>query len=94
MQHTDSQERACVCVFLAGKGAGHLLIQVVVAWTAMYLTSYSDYLTGFCEPSSQPYRCHTSLENVVHNHWSNISTASLPPQGQLCTKASLTGNGD
>ena len=25
---------------------------VVVVWTAMYLTGYTDYLTGFCEPLS------------------------------------------
>ena len=37
---------------------------LLVVWMAMYLTSHSDYLTGFHEPFSAPYRCHTSLKNV------------------------------
>ena len=31
----------------------------------MYLDSYSDYLTSFCEPL---YRHHTGLKNVYGNH--------------------------
>ena len=37
---------------------------VIVAWTVMYLTGYSDCLTGFHEQFSPPYRCHTGLKNV------------------------------
>ena len=40
---------------------------LVVVWTAMpyiYLTGYSDYLTGFCEPLLSPFRCHTAVKNV------------------------------
>ena len=32
---------------------------LVVVQTAMYLTGYSDRLTGFHEPLSPPYKCHT-----------------------------------
>ena len=56
--------RACVraCV-LGGKGAGCLLEEfLVVVLMAMYLTGYSDYLTGFHEPLLPPYRCHTGFE--------------------------------
>ena len=34
----------------------------------MYLTSYRDCVTGFCEPRLPPYRCHTGLKNVLHDH--------------------------
>ena len=37
---------------------------LAVAWMAMYLTSYSDYLTDFCEQLSPPYKCGTGLENA------------------------------
>ena len=39
---------------------------LVVVWLAMHLTNspYSDYLTGFCEPLSPLYRCHTSFKTV------------------------------
>ena len=38
----------------------------VIVWMMVYLTGYSDYLTGFCEPLSPPYRGHTYkyLKNV------------------------------
>ena len=39
-------------------------IYIVVVWTAVCVTSYSDYLTGFREPLSRTYRCHTGLKNV------------------------------
>ena len=42
---------------------------LVVVWTAMYLTRHSDYLTGFHEPLSTSYICHTGLKTVYHNHW-------------------------
>ena len=41
---------------------------LVVVQTAMYLTGISDCLTGFHEPLSPPYKCHTSLKNVLHDH--------------------------
>ena len=41
---------------------------LVAVWTAMYLTSYTGYQTGFREPLSQLYGCHTGLKNVYHDH--------------------------
>ena len=38
---------------------------LVAVWMAMYLTSYSDYQTGFQEPLSPPYGCHTGLMITV-----------------------------
>ena len=38
--------RACVCVVLGGEAS----TTEIVAWIAMYLTGYSDYLIGFHEP--------------------------------------------
>ena len=35
----------------------------------IYLTGYSDYLTGFHEPLSPPDKCHSSLKNVLCNHF-------------------------
>ena len=35
----------------------------------MYLTGYSHYLTGFREPLSPPYICHTDLKTVQRDHW-------------------------
>ena len=37
---------------------------LVVVWTAMYMTGYSDYLTIFREPHSPPYRRHTGLKEM------------------------------
>ena len=37
---------------------------IVVVWMAMCLTGYSDYLTGFHEPLSASYICHTGLKKV------------------------------
>ena len=56
----------CVCVCVLGREGSWVFAStaLVVVWTAMYLTSYSDYLTGFHEPPSPPYRCHTSFKNV------------------------------
>ena len=42
---------------------------LVVVWTAMCLTSYSDYLTGFREALSTSYICCTGLKTVNRNHW-------------------------
>ena len=46
-----------------------IIIIIVVVWTAVCLTGYSDYLTGFCEPLSASYICHTGLKTVYHKHW-------------------------
>ena len=47
----------CVCVCVFGvKGSCVFASTVLVAvWMAVYLTSYSDYLTGFREPLLPPY---------------------------------------
>ena len=37
---------------------------LVVVWTAMYMTGYTDYLTIFREPHSPPYRRHTGLKEM------------------------------
>ena len=57
---------ACVCVCV-----GSLVFAstaLVVVWTAMCLTSCSDCLTGFHEPLSPAYICHTRLKTVQHDH--------------------------
>ena len=58
--------RVCVCVcVLDGEGSRVVAgAALVVVWTAVYLTSYSVCLTGFQEPLSPPYTCHTGLKNV------------------------------
>ena len=43
----------------------------------MRLTSYSDYLTGFCEPVLPPYRCHTGLEEC-------LAQSLLHPLPKIC----------
>ena len=40
---------------------------LIVLQTAMYLTSHSACLTGFCEPFSLSYRRCTSMKNVKHD---------------------------
>ena len=54
--------RACVCVcVLDGEGSRMVVSRTLavawttVAWTTVYLTGYSDYLTGLWEPLSPPY---------------------------------------
>ena len=37
---------------------------IVVVWMAVCLSSYSDHLSGFHEPLSTPYICHTGLKKV------------------------------
>ena len=79
MQYLERErERVCVCVggcwwvcvWVWGGGLDREWSRVfastamVVGWTAMYLTGYSDYLTSFCEPLSTPYTCHTGLKKV------------------------------
>ena len=36
-----------------------------MVWTAVCLTGYSDYQTGFREPLSTSYICHTGLKTVI-----------------------------
>ena len=47
-------------------------IVLVVVWMAVCLTGYSDYLTGFREPLSTSYICHTGLKTVYGNHWQSF----------------------
>ena len=54
----------CVCVLCIGGSRVFASTALVVAWVAMCLTSYSDYLTGFCEPHLPAYRRHTCLKNA------------------------------
>ena len=42
----------------------YIYIYIVVVWTAVCLTGYSDYLTGFHEALSTSYICHTGLKTV------------------------------
>ena len=37
---------------------------LAVIWTAVYLTGYSDHMTGIREQFSPPYRGHIGLNNV------------------------------
>ena len=45
----------CVCVLGVARSWMFASTALVVEWTAMYMTDYSDYLTGFCEPLLPPY---------------------------------------
>ena len=77
------RERVCVsewvrvCVHVCVKGvegtrvfASPALVVVAVCM-AVHLTSYSDYLTSFCEPLSPPYRSmsHWFEKKVWCDHW-------------------------
>ena len=70
----------CVCVCTSmhacavdGEGSMAFVSRALVAvWTAVYLTGYSDCLTGFRELLSPPYRCQTGMKNVWCDHWENI----------------------
>ena len=70
MQHSERlTECVCYVCVCAVDREGSLLFASsaplpAVVWTPMYLTGYSDYLTGGLEQSSPPYRCHTGLKNV------------------------------
>ena len=48
----------CVCVYVCVLGGEWNRVfastALVVVWMAMYLTSYSDYVTGFHTPPSPP----------------------------------------
>ena len=56
----------CVCVCSRqGEGTGCLLVELALAvWVAVYLTSYSIFLTIFHESLSLPCRCHAGLHGV------------------------------
>ena len=63
----------CVCVFVLNREGSCVFASraLVVVWTAVYLTAYSDCLTacsdcltGFREPLSPPYRCQIVLKEV------------------------------
>ena len=45
--------------------AVYIYIYIVVVWTAVHLTGYSDYLTGVREPLSTSYICHTGLKTII-----------------------------
>ena len=71
MQHREGMcvcMRACVCVCSSNvdeEGSWVFTSRALaVVWTAMYLTGYFDYLTGFHEPLSPPYSRHMGLKNV------------------------------
>ena len=60
-----------MCVrFLAEEGSTVFDSRALVAvfTVAVLVTSHSDCLTGFREPLSPPYTCHTGLKNVYHYH--------------------------
>ena len=80
----------CVCVrVLDGEGRWVFASTAVeVVWMAGHLTSYSDYLTGFCEPLLPPYRCHQFVECLAQSLVyikSNSSSIVL----SLCCSGSL-----
>ena len=61
--------RVCMCVLdregswvFASTGLAVLLL--VLVWMDAYLTSCSDYLTGFCEPFLPPYTSYRCM-----SHW-------------------------
>lgn len=43
------------------------VFSVCVFETAVYLTGYRDYLTGFREPLSPPYRCGSGLKRLARS---------------------------
>ena len=64
----------------------YIYIYIVVVWTAVCLTGYSDYLTGFHEPLSTSYICRTGLKTVYHNHWQSFGLFVIMMQWSLlCT---------
>ena len=52
-------------------------IALVVAWTAINLTDYSDYLTGFHKPLSPPYISHwfETLSSTISDSKTNFLAA-------------------
>ena len=60
-----------------------IYIYMVVVWTAVCLTSYSDYLTGSHERLSTSYICHTRLKTVYRNHWQSFGWFVIMMQWSL-----------
>ena len=64
VRHVRARARVYVCV-LGGEGSRVFAsTALVVVWTTVYLTGYSDYLISFREPLSPPYRCYIGLTNA------------------------------
>ena len=53
--------RACVCFIDRKHSRVVASSTVALVQTAMYLNSYGNCLTGFCDPLSPPFRYHTSV---------------------------------
>ena len=71
---------------------------VEAVWMAVHLTSYSDYLTGFCEPLLPPYRCHQFVECLAQSlvYMKSNSTSivlSLCCSGSLVLRSFSLWNG-
>ena len=53
-----------------------IYIYTVAVWMAVCVFrtgyTYSNYLTGFREPFSTSYICHTGLKTVYRNHWQSF----------------------
>ena len=54
----------CVCVLDREGSWAFASRALAVVFTAVYLTGYSDCLTGFHKPLLPPYGCHTGLKIV------------------------------
>ena len=71
--NTTHTQRECVRVYvcvLDRKGNRVFASRtLLVVRTAVYLTGYSDWLTGFWEPLLLPYSCHTCLKNAQSVFW-------------------------
>ena len=71
-----------------GVFASRALLLVLVEMTAMYLISYSDCGTSFCEPLLLPYKWHAGLKNgqcdhcLNHKAWLKLQPPSPPPPHQ------------
>ena len=57
----------CVCACVLDREGSKVFASrtPVVVYMAVYLTCYSDCLTGFQEPLLPPYRHHIGLKNVT-----------------------------
>ena len=66
----------CVCAHICMVVASTALV-VLVIWTAMYQTSYSDYLTGLPEPLSPPYISVTLASKMSQGEYSDSHQCHL-----------------
>ena len=67
----------CVCVFVCSRlGREVGVYSLVVVQMTVYLTGYSNCLTGFREPLSLPYRCYTALKKKKQKK-SNVITVNF-----------------